>query len=505
MGMKRSFKFDFISILLGGLFINISMALGVEGGNISRPPANPNSNCYTTVNGVQCTDGGTLSRVSCEANCQAPNYCRIRSISEANVYICAPPAQDDPPEEAATGDGSCTPEYHRLLQACRDSVEETRNSCDEKQDQGMNSVNNSASQVALMMGQQGASSIQAACSKMAGLTQAANAALAAYQLNCSNSISNCNAACTQAKNFAQRNASCLTTAGTQNPTMHVEALVATAEEDLRKCEGFRANVAQANQAIQNYIGTSANASQCAALNDGTGALPAICQSNPSFPGCSAANPVDCTKPEFATTNKVCICSKNPNDPSCATALKAGGSVLGASASGIDSSTRMGDRAGATGGFGEGDIPNTPGIEHGTADRSASSAVDGQQGNGSPLSGSGSGGGGAGGGGRGGSGNQADPAAQGSGGFYGGSGGRFGGGGSGGGSEGYRGYGVAPDGKPFGGNPMGPDLRKFLPGGQFDPKRGLSGVSGPDGITGPNSNIWQKIQNRYQVMGPTLLP
>ena len=33
----------------------------------------------------------------------------------------------------------------------------------------------------------------------------------------------------------------------------------------------------------------------------------------------------------------------------------------------------------------------------------------------------------------------------------------------------------------------------------------AGTAGPDGITGPHSNIWLKIQNRYQVVRPTLIP
>jgi hypothetical protein len=46
----------------------------------------------------------------------------------------------------------------------------------------------------------------------------------------------------------------------------------------------------------------------------------------------------------------------------------------------------------------------------------------------------------------------------------------------------------------------------LPGGKFDPRaRGIAGISGPDGITGPHSNIWQKIQNRYQAEKPKLIP
>jgi hypothetical protein len=43
---------------------------------------------------------------------------------------------------------------------------------------------------------------------------------------------------------------------------------------------------------------------------------------------------------------------------------------------------------------------------------------------------------------------------------------------------------------------------------MDPKnanRGLAGISGPDGITGPHSDIWKKIQNRYQIKTSELMP
>jgi hypothetical protein len=50
-----------------------------------------------------------------------------------------------------------------------------------------------------------------------------------------------------------------------------------------------------------------------------------------------------------------------------------------------------------------------------------------------------------------------------------------------------------------------DLKKFLPGGQMDPARGIAGISGPDGITGPNSNLWEKVNIRYQEFSANLLP
>lgn len=91
-------------------------------------------------------------------------------------------------------------------------------------------------------------------------------------------------------------------------------------------------------------------------------------------------------------------------------------------------------------------------------------------------------------------------------FGGGGGGLFGGGRStgGGGSGGW-----------FGGtnnNPQAasktPDLRQFLPGAKFDPKkdRGIAGrIVSKDGISGPHGNVWRDISNRYQVKRASLLP
>jgi hypothetical protein len=394
------------------------------------------------------------------------------------------------------------------MRTCRSNIEETRNSCDEKKDAGMNSVANNASQITVMMGQMSSSSIQSACSKMAGLTQAANAALAAYRINCSMSLDSCTSACTAAKSFASQNAGCLSAATLMGNDIEGggEGKVAEAEAEIRTCQGFKSNVAQATQAIQNYMSTAANASQCEALNNGTGAPPAaVCAANPNYPGCAGAAQIDCSKPEFAATNKVCICARNPNDPQCSSAQKAGGGVAAGSGT-VDSGSRLANKGDGYGSDG-GDIPGLPGIAQGKPNSGGSEGgVDGQQGSGSPLSGGGGGSGGGPGGRSGGSGGGQEAAAlAGGGGFYGGggSGGRYGGGGSASGSGGAQ-YGAGM-GAANPGTGAAPDLRKFLPGGQYDPKRGISGMGGPDGITGPHTNIWQKIQNRYQVMRSTLLP
>ncbi|GIL16686.1 MAG: hypothetical protein BroJett040_04370 [Oligoflexia bacterium] len=76
-----------------------------------------------------------------------------------------------------------------------------------------------------------------------------------------------------------------------------------------------------------------------------------------------------------------------------------------------------------------------------------------------------------------------------------------------GGVGAAGGGVGgPNGRPgIGPNGQQPDWRKFLPGGQYDPRRGIAGVTGPDGITGPATNLFDKVHNRYGAVGHSLKP
>ncbi len=391
---------------------------------------------------------------------------------------------------------SCVAQFSSLINACEQEVSAATASCDEKNDAGMNNVSGTASQIALMMGQQTASSIQAACSKMADLSQAANAALAAYRVNCKSAQDSCLSTCERAKKFvAEKMGTCYPHLNSMELSSASSSYQSAIAEHINVCRSLETKINEAQQAIQNYGVTNANASQCSALTSGDSAVTELCKANPKYPGCSPAAPVDCSKPEVATTNKVCICSKNPHDPACSVAQKAGGDNLVGS---IDSSSRLGNKA--DGSEMSGDLFGTPSISHGTPGSGGGDSIDGSQGGGSV----GGGGGGSGSGPSAAGGGVASEDSVGvNGGFYGGGGGgRLFGGGSGGEGGAVGGYG---GGFTKGAMSGGPDLKKFLPGGQFDPKRGVSGFGGPDGITGPHSNIWQKIQNRYQVMSPTLLP
>lgn len=447
---------------------------------------------------------------------------QAREIPPANNTQQQNQNQNHNQNQGTNQNAQCQVQFQQMYQQCTTAIEDTSNTCDEKNDAGMNSVSASASQIALMMGQQTAASIQAACSKMADISQAANGAVAAYRLMCSNSIKSCRSTCADLVNYAKANSTCFSgsSAVTLAPSVSAEvqqvanqlrnqnglAMTSSAEALAGRCNNYDAKLNEAQQAINNYGLTAANASQCAELSKGTttAPVPEFCKANPTYAGCNPAAPVDCSNPQMATTNKVCVCSVNPNDPMCSNSQKVAGD--GTNTSLINSSSRV-----ATAGGAEeitGDLPGLPSIAHGKLPGGGSGdSVDGQQGVGSPVGGSGSGSGGLAGKNTGaGEGATAANAEGVLGGTYGGGGGSYrgmgvGGSGEGGGSA--RGVAANTPGVPGQG---GPDLRQFLPGGKYDPRsRGIAGASGPDGITGPHSNIWQKIQNRYQVVRPSLMP
>ncbi|WP_374001213.1 hypothetical protein [Bdellovibrio bacteriovorus] len=456
---------------------------GRTGGGTSRP-----SQTQRPADSDQQQQPQSTSQTNPCGNRCPVNECL--SVNGSGGYICQSEMQQNGPD--------CSAQYSELAQQCSEAVAATSHTCDEKNDTGMSGVANTASQLSLMFGQQTASSIQAACSRMASLSAAANAAVAAYRLTCSNSISSCRSACSALVDYVNSNPTCMVQ-GFSGAAGGNSAMIESAQAQAERCDRFESKVQEANQAIANYAGTMQNASQCAEKTSGdTAAVPEICKANPNLPGCANTGPVDCTKPEMAS-NKVCICSQNPTDPVCLSEKGMNGTTY----SSINPSARLNSLGGDVP---SGDLPGLPSISHGKpGSGGAGEAVDGRQGAGAGISSFGGGAGGpAGSAQERGAGEDSDSNVNA--GFYGGGGGSYGGGAAGTGG----GYGGGAAGAPGvanrDGKNGGTDLRQFLPGGQFDPKaRGIAGVSGPDGITGPHSNIWKKIQNRYQVLSPTLMP
>lgn len=395
---------------------------------------------------------------------------------------------------------ACMNDLQRLVEVCRTQNESATNSCDESSDTG---IMNTVRQASSLLGSATAASVQAACSSMAKYSAAANAALSAYDTNCSSAISGCTKACQQAVNYWESHNYCRETGAMGPPSpWPSDSIYLQAKDKLSTCRGLTSKSQDAQKAAQNYMATLANASNCAKASSGVSdpQVQALCQANPNLEGCTASGPVDCTKPELASTNKVCICAKNPNDPQCMNLNSANNGTT------MLSSTTMPTTSGrdANLDFG-GDLNGLPPVQQGTPGSGSADSVDGKQGASANLSGDNLNSSGA-----------ANAAKNGesagkdkkglevTSGFYSGSGGGGFGGGNGSGSEGgMRGM---MDRAVSALKNKGPDLRQFLPGGNKDPHaRGIAGSSGPDGITGPNSNIWHKIQNRYQVVAPTLIP
>lgn len=507
MGMTQLSPIKFVIFLF---FIFLSFD-GKAEGPCGDMTCGPGSECKTRTNlqtrkteyrcmtilGASASGGQSVGNQQLSTQClKVMEKCQGEVVKNSdNTCSCSDALNQDEEDKnkqvdstpTASAGAACQQEYAQLKQECDGEYAGAESSCDEKADAGMSSFQDNAAAVALALGQQTSSSVLAACSKMATLAQGANAALAGYRLNCSSAIQACQSSCKKVKDFVKANPTCFGFPIYEN-------MLSAADAEIKKCSGFDNKVQQAQQAIQNYGATSANAAQCAALTSGNpDTLAQYCAKNPTAIVCKTMAATDCSNPEVASKDRICICQKSPNAAECLQKQMAGNNGQGMSST--DSSSRLAQKANAEYG---GDIPDLPSIAHGKPSSGGGDGVDGSQGGG----GVGGGGGGSGGGAGGGGGGSADPrTANVNGGFYGGGGNRFGSsGGSGGGGAGGR-YGT----NAAAGTPRGPDLRQFLPGGQYDPKRGISGMGGIDGITGPNTNIWHKIQNRYRVMSPTLLP
>lgn len=382
----------------------------------------------------------------------------------------------------------CVNQYTALLTQCAYQSASVEGDCDENQNAETRSAGSSLNNMAGQISSAGASNIAASCNKMVQAVSAANFAVSALKKSCSSSISSCSSTCSQAQQYAQANGACLQTAGVD---------LNEAQQHIQACNSYNAKVNDMSKALSNALATGLNARQCAEM--ASSGIDIFCQKYPTNIACTNVNPNDCSTPEGAT-NKVCICAANPRSPDCI-GVQAMQVDMGSGS--MDSSSRLDTPASSGDGFDS----LASNLDVGMGERTGSAYgqnVDGKQGGGAAIGGGAGGpGGGAGGSGRGGAGGEGLSTNV-NGGYYGGGsrGGAGVGGGVGGAGMGYRpaqagGY------KPSEGSP---DLRQFLPGGKRHiASRGMGGLTGPDGITGPHTNIWTKIQNRYRYLSNTLMP
>ncbi len=391
-----------------------------------------------------------------------------------------------PPEGDKSATQSCTENFDTEVSTCEQATLKAAKSCDENSS-GLSSVANMASQATLLAGQKGSMGIQESCSKMASVAKAASLALISYRQLCSSAVSVCESKCSVSVTPKCGNS------GSQRVTDARSAMAGNASS----CKSFSAKMAEAAAAAQNYAMMHTNSQACASLTSGTGAPGEICKTDPDYPGCAPQEKMDCTNPKMAS-NKVCICSKSPSNPICTSQQE----------NTDNRSPVISDRGSSPGkgkSFAEDSniSSKSNSLSGGEGAASAYDAVDGRQGESSNLSG----------------GNLTSTMEKRlkekrgikdqsvTDGFY--SSGASG-------SSAEKRYeslklesSVQEKGSPKGKETGDVDLRKFLPG-TYNPNgfRGVAGgieKVGPDGITGPHGDIWEKIRNRYQSLRDSLQP
>ncbi|MFN7825656.1 MAG: hypothetical protein ACK5P6_09870 [Pseudobdellovibrionaceae bacterium] len=381
-----------------------------------------------------------------------------------------------------------------LIQECQVKAHEAGKTCNTETDPGMRQVQAMGMGMLQQMTMMAASNPQAACSGMGTLVNAANAALGAYQGYCGAKYMECSSACEE--NSKKINDLLKSTPSTDSKYAALQEAKVQIRDPYKRCNSLQQNLAGAAMNVMNLMMTAQSAAQCekAASNP----LTEFCKSNPQAPVCGQGGGdlagTDCTNPETAANNTVCICRTNPADSRCGGFGGGGGS--GGGNSGSSSASSFGSGGGAGGG--SVDLGSDFGSPSFSPTGGSSANNEGQNRPG------GGGGGGVGGGGRGGdTGSSAQPQGKGASGFNtkilsGFSGGGSGGGGGFGGGGGGGGSGSSYGGGGSGGVPgqAGVNLQQFMPGGANDPKRAIAGVVGPDGITGPNTNIFRKVNGRY---------
>lgn len=332
-----------------------------------------------------------------------------------------------------------------------------------------------------------------------------NGAIAGFKVQCSRASSGCVNQCEAELETAKADVARIQvqmSTGVYAPSLAQELAKAQRTEQLAKqygnvCKREGQKGPQALTNILSIAGLLNQAKQCGAA--ASGGLAQICAQNPELAACQQIQPANCTDPTVAATSTVCICQANPSDPRCG--FKPSGSGQFASETpggGADGTGAGGGSFSGLSGLGGGIDPYS---DVTLGERKAPNYKDqnvrgGGGSGGIPSSGTGSGGGG-GGGYAGGGGEDANILR----GYHGGRGA----GGSAVGSSRERGERAVAGGGTGRAGQANMDLKKFLPGGQMDPRRGLAGITGPDGITGPNTDIWRKVKTRYHSVSGSLMP
>ncbi len=444
-------------------------------------------------------------------------------IDENGNVVCAGEmspqsmTESPPPTVAPTAVSSPTPantissgQLEMAVSSCKEATVQATMNCDISQNSNVRQAMAMGNQLKNQINMGAASSIAALCSQMGTFASTMNGAVAAYSAYCSAGYASCSSACDASLQEVDQIARMLALPGGYASGV-TEAQVGLASKEIKearvKCASLSENIRTATENVGSYLTLEQFKSQ--QCGNAVGGLDQACLKNPNTPECKAKMAQNCSNPTFAANNTVCICMSNPSDPRCGSASgnnnfaagMNGRGRSGAGGSGASADGKIGgpfgtelDGSGFPGSIGSGGDPNLSqdgGPSGGRGYGGGRANIDG---------GGGSGGGGSGQGGSGGGGSGINTKIIGGYGFGRGGGTGYSGGGSGAGGGGMPSYSQRGmvNGRPV-------DLKQFLPGGKMDPSRALAGISGPDGITGPNSDIWSKIRARYFLVAPSLLP
>lgn len=447
---------------------------------------------------------------------------------------------------------SCRERFQAKIASCANTQTEAEKNCQEKTNEGMSNSASDVNQMLMSMSQVAAEGSTPGgtallCKNISQALMAGNAAYQAFEASCSGYRTTClqtcnplprqiSAECGQIKETLSaasleelKNEFTVRWPEYEQVTGGKEQLQAckdTFSADVEKyskdridevskdpkdniatCKNYESNVQNAQTAIANMTQTALASGKCKSALTNSGLNP--CLANPTAAGCQTLTS-DCSNPSVAASDPVCAC-RNPNSAACLQLT--GGNATAFKGLNNSNGTPVGSGAAATTSGGSVKL----GAEFNSLDgQSSLSAKSGDHSPGEDVGGS-----------KGGKGLAGGDSVRGAGGAGAGSAGvggeegskanilsgfRSGSGGGGGyGSPNY-GYGTDGYGSSFR-NPAvgstangGPDLKQFLPGGAMDPqaRRGLAGIVGPDGISGPHADIWQNIKGRYQNVEPTLI-
>jgi len=446
------------------------------------------------------TGTGPQGAYSCEGS-NANATCTTNQSGHLAYTVCpkGSTAASENGKAASEIDQICQ-EAQQLAQRCKQEKPAADESCNPEKGQ-MGQYSEGVKGAARGLEAVTQSSIAMACSNFNTVMGGLNAAMIGFEVNCNSSRKSCINSCGEARQKIEEcDKKYQASEGIETPPASVTAAMASKDEvkeGYNKCVSYEARLNDAKQSLAGITNSIATAKQCKEIAK---SQPGLCTKDPSAPGCNQG-PESCDNPAFAATNVVCICMKTGGaDPRC---QGSGGGNQNLSqfpnGGGNSTPTIKPNTSGLSGTGGEnsgGGLEPLAGVP-GPGGGDPGEDPGGKKGSGAPLNpGQGGGNSGAVGANRNGGAGESDRNASiyaGNWGGRGGGGGSFGGAGSGGrNSAGGNGFYRSPN--------QVPDLNKFRPGmmGADKFRPAVAGVSGPDGMTGPNTaTLWQKVQNRYQ--------